>query len=84
MLTRTNAVLREYAEEIARCEEARKRLTEEIKENYDMAKRDGFTVSALRKAIKIHGMDADRRQKHDDEQGDIEVYLANLEGRTPE
>lgn len=84
MLTKTNDRLNQIARDIRGLEEHRTELGQDIKALYDEAKSEGFTVSALRKAIKIHSMDSEKRQKHDDEQTDIEVYLANLEGRTLE
>lgn len=84
MLTKTNASLKTYVDRITRLEEQRSEIAEEIREAFEDAKNEGFTVSALKRAIKIHSLDADKRAKHDAEQTDIEVYLANLEGRTPE
>lgn len=84
MLIATNDRLKHHASNISRLEEERAELGQVIKEHYDTAKNEGFTVKALRQAIKIHGMDADQRAKYDADQGDIEVYLANLEGRTLE
>jgi uncharacterized protein (UPF0335 family) len=84
MLTKTNARLKEHADRIARLEEERKALSGDIKDAYDTAKSEGFTVAALRKAIKIHAMDQKQRDKHDAEQTDLEVYLAQLEGRSPD
>jgi uncharacterized protein (UPF0335 family) len=84
MLTRTNARLRHYANEISRLEEERAELAIVIKEHYDSAKSEGFTPSALKKAIKIHAMDKSKREKHDAEQMDLELYLAQLEGKPTE
>lgn len=82
MLIATNDRLKHHASNISRLEEERAELGQVIKEHYDTAKAEGFTVAALRKAIKIHAMDAKQRDKHDAEQTDLEVYLAQLEGRT--
>lgn len=84
MLTKTNARLKHFADEISRLEDERSELGTVIKETYDTAKSEGFTVSALRKAIKIHAMDQAKRDKHDAEQGDLILYLAQLEGRATE
>lgn len=81
MLTKTNARLQELALSIGRLEEERKALAGDIADKYAEAKSEGYTVSALRKAIKIHAMDKDKREKHDQEQMDLELYLEQLEGR---
>lgn len=82
MLTKTNDRLKYWALDIARLEEQRAELSDEIRQCYGMAKDEGFTPKALKQAIKIHSMDSDKRAKHDAEQLDMETYLANLEGRT--
>lgn len=41
----------------------------------------GFNKASLRKAIAIARMDAAKRAKHDAGQMDLELYLAELEGR---
>ena len=84
MLTKTNSRLQELSSQIARLEEERKALNADIADKYAEAKSEGFTVSALRKAIKIHAMDQAKRDKHDAEQGDLILYLAQLEGRATE
>jgi len=81
MLIKTNARLQEIALQIGRLEEERKALASDIADKYAEAKSDGFTPSALRKAIKIYAMDGEQRGKHDAEQMDIEIYLAQMEGR---
>lgn len=81
MLTKTNARLKDHADRIARLEEERRALADDIKEAYETAKSEGFTPSALRKAIKIHAMDKSKREKHDAEQTDLLLYLEQLEGR---
>lgn len=81
MLQKTNAALKQYADRLIRMEEERVALAADTKAIFDEAKAEGFTPSALRKAIKIHAMDADKRQKHDAEQMDLELYLQQLEGR---
>lgn len=84
MLTKTNAVLKSHANRISRLEEQKAEIAEEIKEAYEYAKSEGFTVSALRKAIKIHSLDQAKREKHDAEQMDLELYLEQLEGKAAE
>lgn len=84
MLTKTNARLQEIALQIGRLEEERKAIASDIADKYDEAKSEGYTVSALRKAIKIYAMDKSKREKHDQEQMDLELYLEQLEGRAAE
>jgi uncharacterized protein (UPF0335 family) len=84
MLTKTNARLKHFADSISRLEEERAELGVVIKETYETAKSEGFTPSALRKAIKIHAMDQAKREKHDAEQMDLELYLQQLEGKAAE
>lgn len=84
MLTKTNARLKHFADRLVRLEDERKALTDDIKDIFDEAKSEGFTVSALRKAIKIHAMDQAKREKHDAEQMDLELYLQQLEARAAE
>lgn len=81
MLQKTNAAIVTYASRIANLEEQKAEITEDIKEAYADAKNEGFTVSALKKAIKIHSMDADKRAKHESEQTDLILYLEQIEGR---
>ena len=81
MLTRTNTRLQAIARDIRGMEDHRAELAADIKALYEEAKSEGFTVSALRKAIKIYSMDKDKREKHDAEQMDLEQYLQQLEGR---
>lgn len=82
----TNSDLRERAEKIIRLMEAADDLKTEIKDRYDDAKNAGYTVSALKKAIKRYCMDADKRAKQvkrakqESEQLDFETYLAEMEG----
>jgi len=76
----TNSDLRERAEKIIRLMDAADDLKTEIKDRYDDAKNAGYTVSALKKAIKRYCMDADKRAKQESEQLDFETYLSELEG----
>lgn len=84
MLIKTNARLQELALQIGRLEEERKALLADIADKYAEAKSEGYTVSALRKAIKIHAMEKSKREKHDQEQMDLELYLEQLEGKAHE
>ncbi len=77
----TNSDLKRRADGIIALEDQRKDITTEIADRYQDAKNAGFTVTALRRAIKISRMDADKRAKHESEQMDLEMYLAEIEGR---
>lgn len=72
--------LTEYASQIASKEAARKELAEDIRDLYQVAASKGFNARALKRAIKIHTMDAKARAQHSADQSDIETYLASLEG----
>lgn len=76
----TNTDLRERAERLAQLEETAAEAKADVKAAYEAAKSAGYTVTALRKAIKIHGLTAEKRTKHDSEQMDLEMYLAEIEG----
>lgn len=78
---KTNSDLRQRAESIMRLMEQRDELTLDIKAAFDAAASVGFNKQAMRKAIRIAGMDATKRAKHDSSQLDIELYLAEIEGR---
>lgn len=84
MLVKTNARLQFHADRIRRLEEERQALAADTKEALEEAKSEGFTPSALKKAIKIHAMEKSKREKHDQEQMDLELYLEQLEGKAPE
>jgi uncharacterized protein (UPF0335 family) len=77
----TNSDLRDRAEKIIALMDQADDLKTEIADRFADAKNAGFTVSALRKAIKVARMDGDKRKKHEAEQMDLEMYLAELEGR---
>lgn len=78
----TNSDLRRRAEQIERLTAEIDELKLALAEAYDDAASEGYSKTALRKAIKVHTMDAKKRARHDQEQGDIELYLAELDGRT--
>lgn len=77
----TNSDLRERAEKIIRLTEQMDDIKTEIADRYADAKNAGYTVAILRRAIKIAGMDAEKRAKHEQGQMDLELYLAEIEGR---
>lgn len=80
-MTRSNSDLRQRAESIGRLMDQRDELSEDIKAAFEAAASAGFNKSAMRKAISIARMDAAKRAKHDAGQMDLELYLAELEGR---
>lgn len=77
----TNSDLRERAERLAQLTEAAEEARLDLKAAYDAAASQGYSKAALRKAVKIHMLDAAKRAKHDSEQMDLEMYLAEIEGR---
>jgi len=80
-MTRSNSDLRDRAESIMRLIEQREEISLDIKAAFDAAASVGFNKAAMRKAIKIAGMDSEKRAKHDAGQMDLELYLAEIEGR---
>jgi len=78
----TNSDLKRWAEAIIALEDQRKDITTEIADRYQDAKNAGYTVKAMKAAIKISRMDADKRAKHESEQSDLLLYLAEIEGRS--
>lgn len=77
----TNSDLSARARSIMALEDQKRDIADEITERYADARNAGFTVSALKRAIKIARMDSDRRAKHEAEQSDLILYLAEIEGR---
>lgn len=77
----TNTSLKAHALRLIRCHEEHDATGDQLKEAYQDAADEGFTKAALRAAIKIHRMDANKRAKHDSAQLDLEMYLSELEGR---
>jgi uncharacterized protein (UPF0335 family) len=77
----SNSDLKTRALELIRRHEAVEQAKEDLKAAYDAAESVGFTKKALRAAIKIHRLDADKRAKHDSAQMDLELYLSEIEGR---
>jgi uncharacterized protein (UPF0335 family) len=66
---------------IASLEDQRKDITTEIADRYQDAKNQGYNVPSMRRAVKVNRMDASKRAKHDSDQMDFEMYLAEVEGR---
>ena len=77
----TNSDLKGRAQTIQSLIEQRDDISAEIKACYDSAASAGFNKIAMRKAIKVAGMSEDKREKHDTEQMDLELYLAEIEGK---
>lgn len=77
----TNSDLAERAARLAKLTEAADEARLDLKAAYDAAASQGYSKSALRKAVKVHMLDAKKRAKHDQEQMDLEIYLAEIEGR---
>ncbi len=77
----TNSDLRERAERLAHLTEIAEEARLDLKAAYDAAASQGYSKAALRRAVKIHMMDQARRAKHDQQQMDLELYLAEIEGK---
>ncbi len=77
----SNSDLRQGAESIARLQTEVDEAKFALDEAYADAASSGYSKTALRKAMKIHGLTADKRAKHEQEQTDLELYLAEIEGR---
>lgn len=78
----TNSDLRERAEKIIRLMEHRDDIATEIKDRFDDAKNAGYSVTALRKAIKVARMDDKQRARHDRDNEQFDLFLAEIEGRS--
>lgn len=76
----TNSDLKERAARLIELEERAEDAKLDVKAAYDAAESAGYTKVALKKAIKLHRMDSDKRKKHESEQLDLETYLSTLEG----
>jgi len=76
-----NSDLRSRAEHIMRLMDQRDEIAEDIRNSFDVAKSVGFNPAALRKAIAVARMEAGKRAKHDQAQGELELYLAEIEAR---
>ncbi len=80
-MTRSNSDLRQRAESIGRLMDQRDELSEDIKAAFDAAKAVGFNAQAMRKAIAVARMDRAQRERHESQQADLFLYLAEIEGR---
>ena len=78
---RNTSDLRNRAESIMRLMEQRDEIALDIKAAFEAAASAGYNAKAMKKAIKVASMDADKRAKHDSEQMDLEIYLRELDGR---
>lgn len=72
--------LHDRVQKIIALMEAADDLKTEISDRFEDAKNAGYTTAALRRAIKVHRMDADKRAKHESAQLDFETYLGEIEG----
>lgn len=81
---RTNSDLKQRAESVMRLMDQRDELTLDIKAAFEAAKSVGFNAQAMRKAVSIARMDKAKRDRHDSQQMDLEIYLAGIEGRVME
>jgi uncharacterized protein (UPF0335 family) len=61
--------------------EQRDEIALDIKAAFEAAASAGYNAKAMKKAIRVASMAADKREAHNAEQLDIELYLAELEGR---
>ena len=77
----SNSDLRQRAASIARLQSEVDKAKLALGDAYADAASAGYSKTALRKAMKIHSLTADKRAKHDQEQTDLELYLAEIEGR---
>lgn len=77
----TNMSLKDHAEIIIEMHEEIEGAQAELAEAYREAVSDGYTLKALRAAIKIHRMDPQKRAKHNQDQMDLVLYLEEIEGR---
>ena len=73
--------LRQRAESLAKLQEAVEEARLDLKAACDSAKSAGYSASALRKAIKVHTMTAEKRAAYEDEQTQLELYLGEIEGK---
>lgn len=81
-MTRNTSDLRERAEKIIRLIEARDDIATEIADRYQDAKHAGYSVAALRKAIKVSRMDAKQRARYEAEAEQFDLFLHEIEGGT--
>lgn len=77
----SNSDLRDRAARLMHLEEQLEDAKLDLKAAYEAAASAGYTAKALKAAIKLHRMDADKRAKHESAQSDLILYLEELEGR---
>lgn len=77
----TNSDLKQRAESLMRLHTELDEAKLALADANEDAESAGYSKSVLRRAIKIHTLDADKRRKHDAAQMDLELYLAEIEGR---
>jgi uncharacterized protein (UPF0335 family) len=70
-----NGQLQSIVERVARLEEEKKALADDIKDVYAEAKGNGFNPKVLRKVVSIRKQDRDKRREEDEI---LQVYLAAL------
>ncbi len=78
----TNSDLAERAARIMQLEEQLEEYRLDVKAAYDAAESAGYTKKALKAAIRITRMGVEKRAKHDAAQMDLELYLAEIEGKS--
>lgn len=76
-----NSDLKQRAESLIRLHTELDEAKLALADAYEDAQSAGYSKAVLRRAIKIHTLDADKRKKHDTAQMDLETYLAEIEGR---
>lgn len=77
----TNSKLSEIAQQIIALETQRDELKSDIAAAFDAAKHYGYNIAAVRKAVRVARLTAEKRDKYDRDQMDLETYLAEIEGR---
>lgn len=78
----TNSDLPKRAAAISALMDQIEELKVELKASFEIAANDGYNAKALKQAIRIHRMDAAKREKHDSAQSDLFLYLEEIEGRS--
>lgn len=71
-----------FAKRIAALEDQAEAIKADIKDEYGVAASKGYNAKALKAALKVARMDADRRAKHDADQSDLIIYLDEIEGKS--
>lgn len=76
----TNSDLKQRALRLIDLETAAKEAKADVDAACAAAASAGYTKAALKKAIKIHTLEPEKRARHDAAQMDLELYLAEIEG----